>query len=258
MQNFHSELPPSTMIEKPGHSTSINKDYSDSTPLVQQYKTDDTYALSLLQPLLTNYAYLPFTGSSLRPFCMAHMVNDIVINNRKSIIEFGSGISTIMIGRLIKKNKLNATLLSIEDNQDWVKTLTAILKAEQIDDVINLQYVPLKACKLAHDNNKWYDVRTLKEHVKNKRFDMVIVDGPMAWEPGKGMARYPAVPFIANKLEKNFCIYLDDAIRPGEQKVIKTWEAEYGINFNIASKSLAFYYGGKAFHTEPFSYYLNT
>jgi len=218
-------------------------------------KSEDNYALSLLQPLINDYPYLPFTGSSLRPFCLAHMINDIVVNNRKKIIEFGSGISTIMIGRLIKKNNLNATLLSIEHDEKWINTLTQILKNEQIDDIIEVKHSSLKPCKLALEDNEWYDLKTLKDYTKAKKFDMVIIDGPPAWEAGKSTARYPAVDFISNKLSKNFSIYLDDAIRAGEQEIIKRWEADYGIRFKISGKTLAYYYGGNAFTTEPFIYY---
>jgi len=244
------------MTEEPNQEKSASLSGADLVSISQQYKTDDIYAMSLLQPLLSNYTYLPFTGSSLRPFCLIHILNDIVINGRKSIIEFGSGISTVLIGRLIKKNKLNAKLLSIENDENWVKALMGILKTEQIDDVVTLHYAPLKFTKLALDRNKWYDVKALKAVVQGRKFDMVIIDGPAAWEPGKGRSRYPAVPFIAGKLDKNFSIYLDDAIRPGEREVIKMWEAEYGIHFSIASRSLAYCYRGTSFNTEPFSYYL--
>lgn len=222
---------------------------------VDSYIAEDNYTLNLLQPLINGYPYLPFTGSSLRPFCLAHMINDIVINSRKNIIEFGSGISTVMIGRLIKRNNLNATLLSIEHDEGWVNVLNLILRNEQLDDVIQVKHSPLNTCELALDNNEWYDVQTLKDHTKRKKFDMVIIDGPPAWEASKGTARYPAVDFISNKLSKNFSIYLDDAIRRGEQEIIKKWETDYGIQFTISGKTLAYYYGGVSYNTEPFIYY---
>lgn len=216
---------------------------------------EDNYAMGLLQPLINGYPFIPFTGSSLRPFCLAHMVNDIIINSRQNIIEFGSGISTVIIGRLIKRNSLNTTLLSIEHDAGWVDALKGILKNEQIDDVVTVKHAPLKPCKLALENNEWYDLKILKDHTKSKKFDMLIIDGPPAWEANKGKARYPAVDFISKKLSKNFSIYLDDAVRKGEQEIIKKWETDYGIQFKIAGKTLAYYYGGNAFNTEPYMYY---
>ena len=39
----------------------------------QSKKSDDIYAMSILQPLLTDLPYLPFNGGALRPICVAYM-----------------------------------------------------------------------------------------------------------------------------------------------------------------------------------------
>lgn len=218
-------------------------------------KTDDIYALNLLQPLLGGYPFLPFSASALRPFCVVHMINDVIINNRKNIIEFGSGISSILIGRLIKKNSLDTKLITIEHDESWAKALARIIKSEQIEDVVDIYHAALSDCDIALDGNQWYNLQVLNNIIKDKKFDMVIIDGPPAWETSKAKARYPAVPFIIDNLQDNFSVYLDDAIRSGEQASIKIWEAKYGMRFDVAGKSLAYYYSGDALNTEPFGYY---
>ena len=218
-------------------------------------KADDIYSLGLLQPLLEGYPFIPFTGSALRPFCLNHMVNDIIINHRQSIIEFGSGISTIIISRLIKKNRLNASFLSVEHNAEWVNVLEKILQRECLEDTVKILQAPLTHCALSIDNNQWFDVNLLNDHTNNKKFDMVIIDGPPAWEESKKTARYRAVPYIMKKLSDDFSIYLDDANRAGEESIIKLWEKEFNIEFTLPGSSLAFYYGGNTFYTEPSSYY---
>ena len=65
------------------------------------------------------------------------MLNDIVTNDRKSIVEFGSGMSTIMIGRLIKNNGLDSRLVTVEHDKGWVDVLAGILRKESIHDVID-------------------------------------------------------------------------------------------------------------------------
>jgi hypothetical protein len=54
---------------------------------------------------------LPFSGSSMT-LLLAHIVNDIIINERKCIIKFGAGISAIIMGCL--KNKLFNTPISFD------------------------------------------------------------------------------------------------------------------------------------------------
>lgn len=212
---------------------------------------EDTYCLGLLQPLMIGYNYLPFTVPTLRPFCLAHILNDIVVNERKSIVEFGSGVSTIMIGRLIKKNNLKTRLLTVEHDREWANVLAGIVRGEGTHDVIDITHAPLKESNLSVESNLWYDVNVLNDQTANKQFDMVIIDGPPAWQTGNEMARYPAVPYILNKLSRRFCIYLDDADRPGETSIRQIWEKDYSIEFMKAGGTLAHFTAGESFYTTP-------
>jgi hypothetical protein len=229
-------------------------DYLKDLNLLDDMKLDDTYALNLLNPLLGDFPFVPFTGASLRPFCLLHIINDIVINKRKNIIEFGAGISTIVIGRLIRKNKLNVKLLSIEHNAGWAKLLEELLKSEGLENCIKVVHAPLKECNLAMDYNEWYDLSVLKTEMIGSPFDMVIVDGPPAWEPSKEKSRYPALPFMRDFLSEKSSIYLDDADRAGEQSILQLWGNKYSIKFNIAGQTLGYAYLGESFYTQPSVY----
>lgn len=219
---------------------------------------EDIYALALLNPLLGNSPFIPFTGASLRPFCLAHIINDIVINRREHIIEFGSGMSTIVIGRLIKMNKLASTLISIEHNQAWVEVLNNLLIREDLHHCVKVAWVPLATSDQALGANKWYDTKILTGNLASAVFDMVIVDGPPAWETGKGKARYPALPFIYDKLSERCSVYLDDAERAGEQEILALWQQKFPLRFTLTGNTLAFAYRGESFFTEPLLYSLPT
>lgn len=238
------------MNNKADHNPVVSVENIENADSVREVRSNDVYALTLLQPLLINYPFLPFTLASLRPLCLAHILNDIVINNRQNIIEFGSGISTLIIGRLIKKNQLTTKLLSIENDESWLKKMIQTLKDEKIDDVVSIKWAPLTTCDFSIDDNLWYDIGKMQEHVKSKTFDMVIIDGPPAWEPRKQLARFPAIPFVKDKLENDFSIYLDDADRLGEQKVIELWKSGFGFNLDFSRKSFAYYQSGKSFCTD--------
>lgn len=243
--------------KKTGPSNSINDDiYSlKRTNNLNTLKIGDIYSLNLLQPLLIGHPILPFTGSALRPFCLIHLINDIIINERKQIIEFGTGISTIVMARLITKNNLNATIFSIEHNTNWKKIIRQKLEAEGLNSIVQLIDAPLKASELSPNENEWYNTEVLDAALSDKTFDMVIVDGPPAWEPHKQLARYPALPFTFNKLQSNCSIYLDDANRPGEQQVLQRWEKQFSVKFRITGETLAYCHRGESFFTEPFVYY---
>ncbi|WP_111307927.1 class I SAM-dependent methyltransferase [Confluentibacter sediminis] len=222
---------------------------------LNRFFSEDILSVNFLNTIIHGYPYLPFSGSSLRPFCLNHILNDIVINNRKNIIEFGSGISTILIGRLIKKNNLDTSIISIEHDLEWSQKLSQLLSNENLDGVVSVLHCPLEECKLALDNNLWYSTEILDSVTESKTFDMIIVDGPPAWIQSKGRSRYPAFPYMIDKLDENYSIYLDDAMREGEQSIIKLWEEEFLIKFKHSGNSLAYYYNGISFFTEPYVYY---
>jgi predicted O-methyltransferase YrrM len=214
-------------------------------------RTEDLYSLNLLQPLLHGYPFLSFTDFAMRPYCLNHIINDISINSRESIIEFGAGISTIVIARLIKKNNLNSRIISVEHVDEWAKVINENLVKEKLSDVASVFSAPLKPCDLTLDQNLWYDLDILDKELKGQRFDMVIIDGPPAWEASKARARYPAVPYLIDKLKEKFSIYLDDVNRNGEQDTVERWMKQYGMQFRVTGTSLAYYYREKAFSTEP-------
>lgn len=53
-------------------------------------KEDENIALQLLDSLKPINTFLPATTWSLNPSTIVHILNDILINERKNIIEFGS------------------------------------------------------------------------------------------------------------------------------------------------------------------------
>lgn len=221
---------------------------------LNKLKLEDVYSLALLNPLLGDLPFIPFTGASLRPFCLAHIVNDIVINGRKHIIEFGSGISTMVIGRLLKMNKLDSTLLSIEHDQAWVEVLNSLLAREDLHHCVKVACVPLATSDLVLGANIWYDTAILEGNLSSAVFDMVIVDGPPAWETGKGKARYPALPFMYDKLSERCSVYLDDADRAGEREILALWQQKFPLRFTLTGSTLAFACRGESFYTEPLVY----
>jgi predicted O-methyltransferase YrrM len=197
---------------------------------------NDILAINYLQSLLKN-SYLPITSSSISPSNLVYIMNDIVLNKRHNILEFGSGISTILIGRLISQNKLNSNIVSIEHDSDWVNFIQEYIDNENLSNFINLIYSPL--------NNGFYNLNPM---LLNQKFDMVIIDGPPAYEIDKQEARYPTFPFIKDKLNENSIVFIDDADRDGEKNIIKKWENEFNIKFDIIENSFAIYSKGNSFN----------
>jgi len=216
---------------------------------------EDVYSLELLNKMIGTSNYIPFTSMSLRPYALAFLLNEMLINNRKSIIEFGAGVSTIMLARLAKKNKLPVKIISVEENQEWVNVVKNILIDEGIDSYVELIYAPVVIRNFKGIENHWYEDGNLKEILKKTApFDLVMIDGPTAFNDKLALSRYYVMPFLFEKLAKDHVIFLDDVNRKGEKKVMSIWSKDYGKEFITYAGTLGVCYVGNHYESNPVKY----
>lgn len=194
------------------------------------------YSKQCLSPLIEGYPYLVFTGAAIDFHSLHIIINDIVVNSRKRILEFGAGMSTLLIGRLIKLNKLEAKLYSVENDEGWYSLMLENIKKEKLEEYIELIYAPLKDMELNRikldvgHKLKWFDLKVLDDRLKEELFDMVITDGPMAYRKDIERSRFPALPYMKDKLNTSFSFYLHDTDREGEISIIRDWKSILGLN----------------------------
>ena len=171
--------------------------------------------------------YLPYSKSSLSYSSVSYLLNDVIINDRNNIIEFGGGISTIYLAKLAKTSKNNIRITTIDHDEGWIAILTEILKKEELLEYVTILHCPLTKSNLAKENNTWYCEDTIKNAIEGLKFDLVIVDGPLAYTKNLALSRFPALLFIKNYLMERNAIFLDDTHRNGEKKVIQLWEQQF-------------------------------
>lgn len=219
---------------------------------IENQLMQDILSLELIKRIYELGTFIPITEKTLRPFCLAFMLNEITINKRVSILEFGSGLSTILVGRLLKSENIKGKIVSVEHDEKWVEYLNEIIRKEQMDDVINIIHAPLeqKTKKGGYEFN-WYDTKMIDAKTKDTFFDMLIIDGPPAFQEDKILSRYPALPYISERLNNNHVIFIDDVHRKGETLTKNYYEEEYNMKFRVYGKTLGVYYKGDHFISNP-------
>ncbi len=196
-----------------------------------QEKMEDLLAAFQLNPLTEGGIYLPFSNSSLRYSSIAVLLNDIVINKRKFIIELGSGLTSILISKLIKTNKLAETkFVTIDEDEKWQSLVKDIVRNQGCSDFVSFINAPLTQCDVCKPGQKWYNTQIITDALKGSEniVDCILVDGPSAWHKEIELARYPALPFFHPYLNKDSIIFLDDTNRNGEKTILKEW-ADFGM-----------------------------
>lgn len=193
---------------------------------------DDVASWHVLTPLLR--PYLPWSAGALRPAGLVTVLNDVWFRASASVVELGSGVSTIVLARLLKE--LGAGhLLAVEHDDAWAARVLRQLDRERLADVVDVVRAPLRPHERAWDHTDWYDEAVLSRAFDDagKPIDVLVVDGPPAWQSGCEHARYPALGSVAAWLAPGATIVLDDVERAGEQAVLARWQHEHPIAFNL-------------------------
>jgi hypothetical protein len=189
----------------------------------------DLLAMQMLAPL--SPAYLPWTVSAMRPSGVVAVLNEIFVNQRRVIVELGSGVSSFYIGRLLQRR--GGRLWTVEHDERWADLVEQELSTQALDGVVTVIRAPLTAWSPGWpgEDARWYELDRLTEAIGDRRIDLLVIDGPPAYQAGREHSRYPAVPFFGPMLADDYAVILDDVYRPGEQDIMERWERELGIIF---------------------------
>ena len=180
--------------------------------------------------------YLPWGSGTMRPGGLVAVCNDIVLNDRRRIVELGSGISTVLLARLLAQVSAGGDrrLAAVEHDARWRRWVVGQLAREAIGDHIAVLDAPLQP-RPAAGSSAWYEEAAvdagLDSVMGGDLIDLLVVDGPPAFADGLGLARHPALPVLRARLAPDATVVLDDVERSGEQEVLRRWEDEFGLDF---------------------------
>jgi predicted O-methyltransferase YrrM len=185
---------------------------------------EDLHAWHILRPLLDAGGYLPWGTGAMRPAGLVLVCNEIMYANRETIVECGSGVSTVVLARLLRARGCGS-LVALEHDEGWAARVTELLHAEGLDHVARVVHAPLGGTP------PWYDRAALDG--LPQAIDLLIVDGPPADKPGMGLARAPALALLDPRLADGATVVLDDLDRQGERDVLAGWESATPWRFTI-------------------------
>lgn len=191
----------------------------------QRLNEQVSFNYNQLCQLFKEESFIPFSAWAISPSTILHVLNDIVINKRRNIVEFGSGASTFYIAKLLKVLQINAVFYSIESDEEWFLQMRKQIEISQLEEYVTIFHAPqtLVSENLKLQGQKtWYDVEVLKTKLNENNIDLILVDGPFGGSTK--FARYSAIPFLKSKLAKDYSVFLDDVNRADEQEIAKEWE----------------------------------
>jgi len=129
------------------------------------------------------------------------------------------------------------------------------LSAENLTSFVTFIRTDLKEIQTPQGLTKWYDLDIISKSILNKKFDLIIVDGPPANTEEIKYSRYPAFIYPVNNYADECCILLDDANRQGEKEIISYFsQLNKDFKLKIESGTLAVFRSRNDFNPVPVYY----
>jgi hypothetical protein len=185
---------------------------------------EDLHAWHVLRPLLDLGGYLPWSTGAMRPAALVVVCNEVVHGARRRLVECGSGVSTVLLARLLRERGAGS-VVAVEHDGAWAALVGDLLRREQLADVARVVHAPLEG------DPPWYAPAALA--ALDSDVDLLIVDGPPAFATGEQHRRAPALAFFEPRLVPGATVVLDDLHRRGEREVLARWQARTCWRFRI-------------------------
>jgi predicted O-methyltransferase YrrM len=164
----------------------------------------------------------------MTPAGLAAVCADVAGWHRARIVECGAGFSTLVLARLLHTR--GGRLVSLEHDQTWATRVQSNLAAAGLTEIAQIAIAPLEPHPLARDGLQ-YAQRALRSLPPS--IDLLLVDGPPAFEPEIELSRYPALPALAGRLAPDATVVLDDIDRRRELQTLEAWERDHGFHFEL-------------------------
>jgi hypothetical protein len=157
----------------------------------------------------------------------------------RSVLELGAGQSSLLLDALRRTGHLEATIVTIEHDPVWARTVAAMVQHE-------VKTVPLR--EYQDEGSRRYRGYDFAGALPASNIDLLIIDGPPAWSEDQSFARHGCLQLLDCLDPTGFLIIVDDAERPGEVVLCERIERKVGKaasrGHTIASKRQVIFASG--------------
>ncbi|MER7792718.1 class I SAM-dependent methyltransferase [Streptomyces sp. NPDC097640] len=200
----------------------ILKEIADLRKVVGNSSRQVAALTDLYEIIPVKHAMPKTTKWTAWPDLLLFLVSQIQERRPVSILDVGSGATTVWMANALRHFEIPGTIVSIDHDQDFGDATAATLKRQGLDTYTQVRIAPLVEVDIKGERWHWYDPIQI-EDVEN--CDMAVIDGP----PGflQPLSRYPALPMLESKVNDDARIFMDDASRPDELEIVERWRREY-------------------------------
>ncbi|MES2616840.1 MAG: class I SAM-dependent methyltransferase [Bacteroidota bacterium] len=163
----------------------------------------------------------PTRGWAASPDFISLAFREIIAKQPETIVELGSGVSSLFIGHLLKDRQLKGHLHSVDHSSEFGGRTEELLRISEVNHKVSVYSAPITPHTINGKQWQWYDISQLTAD----KIDLLLVDGPIGTLQEK--ARYPAIPLLFDRLSPGAIVLLDDYFRKDELAIVQDWLREY-------------------------------
>jgi predicted O-methyltransferase YrrM len=177
--------------------------------------------LSLYAALDPDHPLPPMRDHSASPDLLRHAVSLMLRRKPATVLELGSGASTVVIAYCLKRLG-GGRIVSIDHDPEYAAITAKWIEEHGLQDFATVLHMPLMPTRIDGAEYLWYSIADLD---LDGPIDFLVIDGPPYHV--HPLARYPAVPLLIDRFAPDAFALLDDASRPEEIRIAKLWQSEF-------------------------------
>jgi predicted O-methyltransferase YrrM len=151
------------------------------------------------------------------------LAREVGSSRPERVVELGSGASSLVIG-LQLRHAGRGHLYTLEHEPHYAAVTRRHVQALGLEPWVTVFDAPLVDWPLGEEHFRWY--RLPDEVTALGQIDFLVIDGPPQSLDPEGTPRYPALAVLGERLGPGSTVFVDDANRAGEQRMLARWTTE--------------------------------
>ncbi len=147
-------------------------------------------------------------------------MNHVQQRRPETIVECSSGASTVVLAKCLQRLG-KGQVYSLEHDPVYAEKTRRSLAEAGLSDWATIIDAPLAEHRIDTETWQWYSL----DGFPDVPIDMLVIDGPPRFV--SPLARYPAGPILFPRLAPQGVVFLDDAARDDESRIMARWRAEW-------------------------------
>lgn len=189
--------------------------------MLQKIPSDTVEVGRLYDSVVHHDRPMPELGNwAMTPRSLVWIVDRIRTTSLETIVECGSGSSTIWFATAMEHRGGPGRIIALEADGDYAEYTRSRLAELGLSHRAQVIHAPLVDTALTErPSQPWFDLAAFPDDVTS--IDLLFVDAPISTVAQE--VRYPGFPLLADRLPPGATVVLDDTNRPDERRITEAW-----------------------------------